>query len=374
MALIALAPFRRRRMEGARHRGRDFSEAWTWLVAMQSRNGGWGAFDKDNTNTLLTKIPFCDFGEALDPPSVDVTAHIIEAFGKLGISREHPAMVRALRYIRDQQEPDGPWFGRWGVNYIYGTGAVLPALEAIGEDMRQPYIARACDWIVARQQAKRRLGRKLRLLHEWRTAPDAAETTASQTAWALMALLAANREKDREAIERGCHSSARDSARGNLARAAIHWHGFSRLWRGPDDQTQRSPAGGAAEARAGAFARLHAALRHVSPLLPADGPREGDAAGLTRQRPPLPGQGEGLSPRYCVRSAWMYADSKFSADMKATSASSGATMAKTSASRSQARRMNTATMSAALATMNTRMRLQREIPKSSNKRRARRRR
>ena len=125
VALIALAPFRNepkwraRGIEDAIQRGVD------WLVAMQSAGGGWGAFDKDNTKQLLTKIPFCDFGEALDPPSVDVTAHVVEAFGKLGLSRPHPAMV-GRSYIRAQQEPDGAWFGRWGVNYIYGTGAVLP--------------------------------------------------------------------------------------------------------------------------------------------------------------------------------------------------------------------------------------------------------
>ena len=91
---------------------------------MQSARGGWGAFDKDNDKTIMTKIPFCDFGEALDPPSVDVTAHVVEAFGKLGISREHPTMVRALALFSREQETDGAWFGRWGVNYVYGTAAV----------------------------------------------------------------------------------------------------------------------------------------------------------------------------------------------------------------------------------------------------------
>ncbi len=203
VALIALAPFRKdpkwraRGIEEAIRRGVD------WLVAMQSASGGWGAFDKDNTNQLLTKIPFCDFGEALDPPSVDVTAHVIEAFGKLGLSRQHPAMIRALAFLRDQQEPDGAWFGRWGVNYIYGIGAVLPAVAAIGEDMAQPSVARACDWLKSRQQETGGWGESCASYMQAEMA-GRGTATASQTGWALMGLLAANRPQDHEAIARGC--------------------------------------------------------------------------------------------------------------------------------------------------------------------------
>ena len=153
VALIALAPFRNDPKFKAKGIDEAIARAVDWLIAMQSRGGGWGAFDKDNDKKILTKIPFCDFGEALDPPCVDVTAHVVEAFAKLGISREHPSMVRALAYLKREQEADGPWFGRWGVNYVYGTAAALPALAAIGEDMRAPYVGRACDWLVSRQQA-----------------------------------------------------------------------------------------------------------------------------------------------------------------------------------------------------------------------------
>ncbi len=203
VALIALSPFRddpkwrARGIEDAIQRGVD------WLIGMQSRGGGWGAFDKDNHKRILTKIPFCDFGEALDPPSADVTAHVVEAFGKLGISRKHPTIVRALDYLRCEQEPDGAWFGRWGVNYVYGTGAVLPALAAIGEDMSQPYIGRACDWLVGRQQENGGWGENCASYMDPEMAGRGA-ATASQTAWALIALLAANRPQDREAIKRGC--------------------------------------------------------------------------------------------------------------------------------------------------------------------------
>ena len=132
-----------------------------------------------------------------------MTAHVIEAFGKLGLSPNHPAMIRALDYVRREQEADGPWFGRWGVNYIYGTAAVLPALAAIGEDMSQPYIGRACDWLVARQQDNGGWGESCASYMDAEMC-GRGTATASQTAWALMALLAANRSQDREAIERGC--------------------------------------------------------------------------------------------------------------------------------------------------------------------------
>lgn len=203
VALIALAPFRH--IPKWREKGIEeaIQLAVNWLIAMQSKGGGWGAFDKDNNKQILTKIPFCDFGEALDPPSVDVTAHVVEAFAKLGLTRRHPSMVAALDYLKREQEADGPWFGRWGVNYIYGTGAVLPALAAIGEDMTQPYIGRACDWIVARQQDNGGWGESCASYMDI-AAAGRGTATASQTAWALMALIAANRQKDREAIERGC--------------------------------------------------------------------------------------------------------------------------------------------------------------------------
>lgn len=203
VALIALSQFR----DDPKWKARGVDEAIRlgvdWLIGMQCKGGGWGAFDKDNDKKILTKIPFCDFGEALDPPSVDVTAHIVEAFGKLGLGRGHPAMVRALDYLRREQEPDGSWFGRWGVNYIYGTGAVLPALAAIGEPMGQPYIERACEWLLSRQQPSGGWGESCA------SYMDAAMSgrgtpTASQTAWALMGLIAVARPQDREAIEKGC--------------------------------------------------------------------------------------------------------------------------------------------------------------------------
>ena len=184
-------------LNGARLVGED--EGWKaeairraveWVLHMQCRNGGWGSFDKDNDKSYIAKIPFSDFGETLDPPSEDVAAHVVEMLGKLGYRKDFPPIKRAYRYLRDEQEPDGPWFGRWGVNYIYGTGAVLPALEAIGEDMGQPYIRQAVDWVIAHQNQDGGWGESCCSYVDASLRGKGA-STPSQTAWALLSLLSA---------------------------------------------------------------------------------------------------------------------------------------------------------------------------------------
>ena len=202
VALIVLSQFRNDPKWKAKGVDKAIERGVNWLFAMQCKGGGWGAFDKDNDKTYLTRIPFCDFGEALDPPSVDVTAHIVEAFGKLGFRIDHPNIARAMDYLKNEQEPDGSWFGRWGVNYIYGTGAVLPALEAIGEDMSVSYVTRAADWLLSKQQDDGGWGESCASYMD----PEMAgrgPTTASQTAWALMGLAAVGRAVDREAMAKG---------------------------------------------------------------------------------------------------------------------------------------------------------------------------
>ena len=136
----------------------SISKAVAWLLGMQSSNGGWAAFDKNNTRTLLAKIPFSDFGEMIDPPSVDVTAHILEMLGQIGYDANHPQVAKALDYIFAEQEQDGPWFGRWGVNYIYGTGAVLPALKALRIDMSVEPVRRSDRLAGGASERRRRLG------------------------------------------------------------------------------------------------------------------------------------------------------------------------------------------------------------------------
>ncbi|MEA3146137.1 MAG: squalene-hopene/tetraprenyl-beta-curcumene cyclase [Verrucomicrobiota bacterium] len=173
-----------------------------WILALQSSNGGWASFDRDNTNSLLTKLPFCDFGEVLDPPTVDVTAHVVEAMAYLGWTIQDRPIARALAFIKEQQEEDGSWFGRWGVNHIYGTAAVLPALAAVGEDLSAKYVSRAGDWIVAHQNADGGWGETPASYVE-DSLRGVGDSTASQTAWALMALLAIPTSNYHQSIQAG---------------------------------------------------------------------------------------------------------------------------------------------------------------------------
>jgi squalene-hopene/tetraprenyl-beta-curcumene cyclase len=188
VALIVLGRLPQALQDEPRVKG-AIERAVGWCLGMQSNNGGWAAFDKDNDKLIITKIPFCDFGEALDPPSSDVTAHVLEAFAVLGYNRNHPAVERGYQFLRSEQETDGTWFGRWGVNHIYGTAAVLPALAALGEDMTQDYVAKAAQWLVEHQNADGGWGESCASYMDDRLR-GVGVSTASQTAWALMALLA----------------------------------------------------------------------------------------------------------------------------------------------------------------------------------------
>jgi squalene-hopene/tetraprenyl-beta-curcumene cyclase len=165
------------------------ARATEWLTGMQSKDGGWGAFDADNTSRLVGKMPFCDFGEVTDPPSADVTAHTVEALTAMGEGAGKPVR-RGVAWLLRAQEPDGSWFGRWGANYVYGTGAVVPALIAAGVRPGKPAIRRAVAWLVSHQNPDGGWGEDLRSYDDPSWA-GRGESTASQTAWALLALLAA---------------------------------------------------------------------------------------------------------------------------------------------------------------------------------------
>jgi squalene-hopene/tetraprenyl-beta-curcumene cyclase len=160
-----------------------------WLLGMQCRDGGWAAFDADNTRELVRALPFCDFGEVIDPPSADVTAHVIEALAMENFASTAPVR-RAVDWLLRAQEPDGSWFGRWGANHVYGTGAAVPALVAAGLPPGHPAIRRAVDWLLARQNPDGGWGEGMRSYRDpaW---IGRGESTASQTAWALLALAAA---------------------------------------------------------------------------------------------------------------------------------------------------------------------------------------
>lgn len=166
----------------------DRAERWT--AGMRSKDGGWAAFDADNFSRLPLKLPFCDFGAVTDPPSADVTAHIIEMLAESG-PRFSSYVVDGVKWLMDHQENDGSWFGRWGANYIYGTGAVVPALVTAGVDPRHSAIRRAVVWLEARQNADGGWGEDLRSYADPEQWSGRGESTASQTAWALLALHAA---------------------------------------------------------------------------------------------------------------------------------------------------------------------------------------
>ncbi|MFJ8017253.1 squalene--hopene cyclase [Streptomyces sp. NPDC096339] len=172
----------------------------SWTLGMQSGNGAWAAFDADNTSVLPNRLPFCDFGEVVDPPSADVTAHVVEmlAFeGKAGLARTR----RGIAWLLAEQEPEGCWFGRWGTNYVYGTGSVVPALTAAGIAPSHTAIRRAVRWLESVQNEDGGWGEDQRSYKD-RAWAGKGDSTASQTAWALMALMAAG-EREGKAVERG---------------------------------------------------------------------------------------------------------------------------------------------------------------------------
>ncbi|MBI3269354.1 MAG: squalene--hopene cyclase [Planctomycetes bacterium] len=172
-----------------------------WLLAMQSTNGGWGAFDIDNTKLLLNQIPFADHGALLDPPTVDVTGRALDILGRMGYDASFPPARRAVDFILDEQEENGAWYGRWGVNYVYGTWSAISGLRSIGEDMSAPYIQKALDWLRGCQNLDGGWGESCHSYADRRCA-GMGKSTPSQTAWGLLAFLRAGVWDD-PAVERG---------------------------------------------------------------------------------------------------------------------------------------------------------------------------
>lgn len=203
VVVMAMDRFARRRaMRGepefreAIRRGRE------WVLGLQSRNGGWGAFDADNTSEYLNHIPFADHGALLDPPTADVTARCVSMIAQLGNPADAPALARALEFLRRSQEDDGSWYGRWGMNYVYGTWSVLCALNAAGVSRQSPEARRAVAWLVSRQNDDGgwgETGDSYTLEHRGH---EQAASTASQTAWALLGLMVTGQERH-PAVARG---------------------------------------------------------------------------------------------------------------------------------------------------------------------------
>ena len=166
-----------------------FRRGLQWMLTFQCRDGGWAAFDKDCTNNILEKVPFADHNAMLDPECADITARILELLGYEKFGLDHPQVRRAIAYLRSQQEADGSWYGRWGVNYIYGTWQVLRGLRALGMDMNQPWLLRARDWLESVQHEDGGWGERCNT-YEDPVFKGQGPSTASQTAWAAMGLCA----------------------------------------------------------------------------------------------------------------------------------------------------------------------------------------
>ncbi len=185
------------------------ARAREWILGMQSRNGGWGAFDADNEFDYLNNIPFADHGALLDPPTEDVTARCVSMLAQIGgTAQESAAVKRALDYLRRTQMPDGSWYGRWGMNYIYGTWSVLCALNAAGLDHAAPELRKAAAWLARIQNPDGGWGEDATSYKLDYRGYEQAPSTASQTAWALLGLMAAG-EVDHPAVGRGIDYLAR---------------------------------------------------------------------------------------------------------------------------------------------------------------------
>ena len=198
MVLMAL---RLARPEEPERFERMFRRALDWQLSFQCRDGGWAAFDKEVTRHWLEDMPFADHNAILDPTCSDLTARTLELFGYIGFDPKQACVRRAVQYLIDTQDDDGSWYGRWGVNYIYGTWQVLRGLRAIGENMTQDWILRGRDWLESCQNDDGGWGETC-ATYDDPTMKGRGESTASQTAWALMGISACG-DLDRSSVQRG---------------------------------------------------------------------------------------------------------------------------------------------------------------------------
>jgi squalene-hopene/tetraprenyl-beta-curcumene cyclase len=184
MVLLAL---RKIPTDNPKRRDEAFKRGLDWTMTFQCRDGGWASFDKDCTKGILEKVPFADHNAMLDPECADITARILELLGYEGFKADHPQVEKALHFIREHQEADGSWYGRWGVNYIYGTWQVLRGLRALNQNMQEPSLLKARDWLESVQHDDGGWGERCNT-YEDPVFKGQGPSTASQTAWAVMAL------------------------------------------------------------------------------------------------------------------------------------------------------------------------------------------
>ena len=206
-----------------------FQRGLKWMMTFQCKDGGWAAFDKDCTKGVLEKVPFADHNAMLDPECADITARILELLGYEGYAVTHPQVIKALQFIRDHQEDDGSWYGRWGVNYIYGTWQVLRGLRAMHLNMNQRWLLKARDWLENVQNADGGWGERCNTYDD-PVFKGKGPSTASQTAWALMGLCAFD-DPHRDSIRRGIEYLARtQNADGSWTEHETTGTGFPRVF------------------------------------------------------------------------------------------------------------------------------------------------
>jgi squalene-hopene/tetraprenyl-beta-curcumene cyclase len=200
MVLLAL---RRVKLEGPLGQAREkaFLRGLNWVLSMQSSDGGWAAFDVDNNKWIFTQIPFADHNAMIDPPTSDITARVLEVLGLVGYDKSYPCVQKAVEFLKREQEADGSWYGRWGVNYLYGTWQVVRGLTCIGEDPREPYIQNALSWLRSVQQPDGGWGERCDTYDD-PSRKGKGPSTPSQTAWALMAFISCG-VLDDPAVEKG---------------------------------------------------------------------------------------------------------------------------------------------------------------------------
>ncbi len=226
MVLMALI---RAGAQDKEHKLKRLNQAVNWLLGLQNKDGSWGAFDIGNNYEYLNNIPFADHGALVDPGTSDLTARCIELLAMLGYDRTFPPVARALEFLEREQETCGAWYGRWGVNYIYGTWSVLAALGSLGEDSAKAYVRKAVEWLRSIQNADGGWGESCNTYDEPVLKGHGA-STASQTAWALLGLMAVG-EVDSPVVRRGVEYLMRtQNARGEWDEALYTGTGFPRVF------------------------------------------------------------------------------------------------------------------------------------------------
>jgi squalene-hopene/tetraprenyl-beta-curcumene cyclase len=230
-AVVAMAMDRVQNLSGAKDFSASLSRAREWILGMQSTNGAWGAFDADNEFYYLNNIPFADHGALLDPPTEDVTARCLSMLAQFGeTAANSPAVARAIDYLRRTQLAEGSWYGRWGMNYIYGTWSVLCALNAAGVDHAAPEMRKARDWLIAIQNDDGGWGEDGSSYKLDYKGYERAPSTASQTAWALLGLMATG-DVDHPAVARGiAYLTAQQGADGFWNEPRYTATGFPRVF------------------------------------------------------------------------------------------------------------------------------------------------